>query len=65
MGLNIPGYTLSSARRIDRPTACILARNMITRMLPGFSCRDLVTVLINYVEDRAKRWLVICSVYLL
>jgi hypothetical protein len=28
MGLIIPGYTLFSAGGIDRPRACILARNM-------------------------------------
>jgi hypothetical protein len=33
-------------------------------MLPGFSCRDLVTVLINYNDDEAERWLVVCSDYL-
>jgi len=64
MGLNIPGYTLFSTGGIDRPTACILVRNMTTWMLPGFSCRDLVAVLINYVEDGAERRLVICSAYL-
>jgi len=26
-------------------------------MLPGFSGRDLVAVLINYNDDRAERWL--------
>jgi hypothetical protein len=29
-------------------------------MLPGFSCRDLVAVLVHYIE----RWLVVCSDYL-
>jgi hypothetical protein len=38
MGLNIPGYTLFYASRIDRPRKCILARNMNTWMLLGFSC---------------------------
>jgi hypothetical protein len=33
-------------------------------MLPGFSCRDLVAVLINYNDDGAERWLVVCSDYL-
>jgi hypothetical protein len=33
-------------------------------MLPGFSCRDLVVVLIKYIEDGAERWLVVCSTYL-
>jgi len=64
MDLNIPGHTLFSKGGIERPTACILVRNMTTRMLPGFSCRDLVAVLINYVEDRAERQLVVCSAYL-
>jgi hypothetical protein len=36
-GLNIPGYTLCSAGRKDRPRACILARDMDIWMLPGFS----------------------------
>jgi len=60
-GLNTPGYT---AGGIDRPRACILARNMTIGMLPGFSCRDLVAVLINYNEDGAERRLVLCSAYL-
>jgi len=64
MGLNIPGNTLSSEGRTERPTACILARNMTTWTLPGFSCRDLVAVLINYIEDGAERRLVIYSAYL-
>jgi hypothetical protein len=33
-------------------------------MLQGFSCRDLVVVLINYNDDGAERWLVVCSDYL-
>jgi hypothetical protein len=49
---------------MDRPWACILARNMTTWLLPGFSCRGLVAVLINYNEDGAKRRLVVCSAYL-
>jgi len=54
-GLNIPGYTLLFAGGIDRPKACILTRNMTTWMLPGFSCRDLVAVLMKYNEDGAER----------
>jgi hypothetical protein len=38
-GLNIPGYTLFYASRIDRSTARNLARNMNTWMLPGFSSK--------------------------
>jgi hypothetical protein len=38
MSLNIPGYTLFYVSSIDRPRECILARNMNTWMLPGFSC---------------------------
>jgi hypothetical protein len=44
-GLNIPGYTLFSAGGIDRPRACILARNMTSWMLRGFNCRNVVAVL--------------------
>ena len=47
MGLNIPGYTLFYGGGTDRPTARVLVRNMKTRMLPEFSCRDLVAVLIK------------------
>ena len=57
-GLNIPGYTLYSAGGRDRPRACILARGMDIWMLPGFSCRDLVAVLVNYFGDGADRRLV-------
>jgi hypothetical protein len=64
MGLNIPGYTLLSAGGIDRLRARILARNVNIWMLPGVSYRDLVAVLINYNEDEAERWLVVCSAYL-
>jgi len=63
-GLNIPRYTLFSASGIDRPRACILMRNKTAWMLPGFSCRDLVAVLIKYNENGAERWLVVYSAYL-
>jgi hypothetical protein len=33
-------------------------------VLPGFSCRDLVAVLIKYIEDCAERLLVVCSAHL-
>jgi ferredoxin len=33
-------------------------------MLPGFSCRDLVAVLVKDTEDGAERRLVVCSAYL-
>jgi hypothetical protein len=33
-------------------------------MLPGFSCRDLVAVLVKYNEDGVERRLVVSSVYL-
>jgi hypothetical protein len=61
MGLNMPGYTLYCRSGIDRPTACILARNVNIWMLPGFSPRDLVAVLINYNEGETKRRLIVCS----
>ena len=47
-GLNIPGYTLYLAGGKDRPRVCILAKNMNIWVLPGFSCRDLVAVLVKY-----------------
>ena len=33
-------------------------------MLPGFSCRDLVAVLIKYNEEGTEQCLVTCSAYL-
>jgi len=33
-------------------------------MLPGFSGRDLVAILINFNDDGVERWLVVCSDYL-
>jgi len=33
-------------------------------VLPGFSCRDLVAVLVKYTEDGAERGLIVCSAYL-
>jgi hypothetical protein len=32
-------------------------------MLPGYSCRELVAVLVNYIKDDAERRLVVCSAY--
>jgi hypothetical protein len=52
--LNIPGYTLYSAAGKDRPRACILVGSMTSWMLPEFSCRDLVAVLVKYFEDRVE-----------
>jgi hypothetical protein len=59
--LNIPGYSLLSVNGADRPRACILTRIETAWMLPGFSCRDLVAVLINYNEEGVERRLVVCS----
>jgi len=33
-------------------------------VLPRFSCRDLVAILVKYIENGAEKWLVICSAYL-
>jgi hypothetical protein len=63
-GLNIPGYTLFSVSGTDRARACILTRNELAWMLPGFSCRDLVAVLIKYNEIGTERHLVVCFAYL-
>jgi len=64
-GLNITGYTLFSASGTDRPRACILTKNEMPWMLPGFSCRDLVNVLIQYNNEGAEQSLVVCSANLL
>jgi hypothetical protein len=48
----------------DRPRACILARNMNLWVLPEFSCRDLVAVLVKYNEEGTERRMVVCSAYL-
>ena len=63
-GLNIPGYTLFSVSGTDRPHACILMRNEMAWLLPGFSCRDLAAVLIQYNEEGAEQSLVVCSAHL-
>ena len=63
-GLGIPGYTLYSVRGKDRFRACIFARNMNIWELPGFSCRDVVAVLVKYDVDGAEMRLVLCSAYL-
>ena len=63
-GLGIPGYILYSVRGKDRSRACIYARNMNILELPGFSCRDLVAVLVTYEVDEAEKRLVLCSAYL-
>jgi hypothetical protein len=63
-GLNIPGYTLYSAGGTDIPRACFLARNMTTWMLPVFSCRDLVAVLVKYNKDgQEDSWLFVPHIY--
>jgi len=54
-GLNIPGYTLFSASGADRSRAYILTRNETAWLLPGFSCKDLVAVLIQYNEEGTER----------
>jgi hypothetical protein len=63
-GLNIPGYTLYSAGGTDGPRACILVGGMTSWLLPGFSSRDLVSVLVKYLEHGMDRQVVICSAYL-
>jgi len=54
-GPNIPGYTLFSMCGTDRLRVCILTRNETAWILPGFSCRDLVAVLIKYNEEGAEQ----------
>jgi hypothetical protein len=64
MGLNIQEYTVFHASAMDRPRACIFTRNETAWVLPGFSCRGLVTVVIKYKERGAERLLFLCSAYL-
>jgi hypothetical protein len=54
-GLNFPGYSLVSVNGADRPPDCILTRIETAWMLRGFSCRDLVAVLINSNEEGVER----------
>ena len=60
-GLNIPGNILFSVGGTDRPHTCILMRNETAWLLPGFSCRDLVAVLIQHNEQETERRLVVSS----
>jgi len=62
--LIIPGYTLYSGGGTDRPKICILARNMNIWVLTGFSSKEIIAVLLRYIEDGAERLLVVCSAYL-
>ena len=55
--LNIPGYTLYPTGGKDRPRVCILARNMNLWVLPDFSCRYMVAVLVKYYEEgQREEW---------
>jgi hypothetical protein len=60
-GLNISGYTLYSAGGMDRPRSFILVGGMTSWLLAGFSGRDLVAVLVKYLENGLERRVVICS----
>ena len=62
-GLNIPGYTLFSMSGTDLELVSLRGTRQAC-MLPGFSCRDLVAVLIKYNEEVAERRLVVCFAYL-
>jgi hypothetical protein len=62
--LNFPGYSLFSVNGADRPRVCIFTRIETAWMLPGFSCRNLVAVLINYNEEGVERRVVVRSAYL-
>jgi hypothetical protein len=59
IGLNISGYILYSAGGTDRPRSYILARNMTVWVLSGFSCRNLVAVLVKYTEDGEEGLLIV------
>jgi hypothetical protein len=62
--LNIPVYTLYSAGGKERPRTCILARNMNAWELPGFCCRDLVSILVKLKENMVEIRLFDSSCYL-
>jgi hypothetical protein len=49
----------AGGRNISR--ACDLVGSKTSWMLPGFSCRELVEVLVKYFEDGAERQLTVCS----
>jgi hypothetical protein len=51
-------------RGADRHRAIVLGRDMNIWELPGFSCRDLLAVIVRYNEDGAERQLVVCLAYL-
>jgi hypothetical protein len=55
-GLNIPGYTLYSAGGTERTRACILVVSMTSWMLPGFSWRNLVAVLVRGSPGRISQF---------
>ena len=63
-GLTEPGYTLYSAGGKESPRSSILTRNTNACVLPNFSCRDLVAILMKYVEDETESRLVVYSAYL-
>jgi hypothetical protein len=63
-GLNIPGYTPYHMGGEERSRACIIATYMNLWVLPEFSCRDLVAVLVKYNGEGAERRIVVCSSYL-
>ena len=46
------------------PRHAIFVRNMNIWVIPGFSCRDLVAVLVKYFENGSERRLVVSSTYL-
>jgi hypothetical protein len=63
-GLNISVYTLYSTVGQGRHRACTFVANITSWMLPRFSCRDLLAVLVKYTEDGVERRLVVCPAYL-
>jgi hypothetical protein len=62
-GLNIPRYNLYSEDATDRPRTCILVGGMTSLLLPGFSSRDLVAVLVKYLENGMGRRIAFCPAY--
>ena len=58
------GFSRTVSVRGVEPIDCVPTRNETAWILPGFSCRDLVSILIKHNGEGAERRLVVCSAYL-
>jgi len=58
------GFSRTVSVKGVEPIDCVPTRNETAWILPGFSCRDLVSILIKHNGEGAERRLVVCSAYL-